>query len=428
MLYRRLLWPTILLITVGLLNYLCRKRLLYGYADLFSYNQLYGTKDQLRITGIERSGQDSLIIRFDGASITKSNHFEVYCGREKIFDGTSPFLTIRPYTALKTYFIRVNSTDSLHLDIEFPRNSGRPQGLPDVTTSSVVVGSDEPHNLGDWCWNASDTSRIEEVRHYLQDSMNITARDNSREKVVKISRYIFSVTAGRHGTPTDSMAGLNPLDQLTCVRKGLSGVNCNNFATLLSFFSNRAGVPTRFIQTGTAVDGVTNGVHGVNEVYLKENRCWAFVDLTDGIVFVKKKDKFLNVLDIQRLLRYDTGDTLMLAWQYRRDSLTAKDSLVYLPFTEASFFAKQDLHPSNTFIFFYGNYQELTTSRNPMEKIRNFFYPRPFYVLYSDNMPSTNYQFYIRLASTYIFLGVFFVWTGIGLANLLARRRSRDGR
>jgi len=413
MLRRKFLWLTVLLLVIGILNYLCRKKLPYGYADILSYNQLYGAPDQLRITGIGRSGTDSLAIRFDGASVREHNHFEVYCDSVKISDGESSSLMIRPSTALKTYFIKINSKDSLRINIEFPRDSasGKPSDpgkyIPEITTSSVVVGAGDLHSPMDWSADAplSDRdSQGKEIAHYLHDSMKIREDDNSEERVLKISKYIFSLTGDKYGTPTDSMARLQPMEQLNCVRAGLSRLYCGNYSSIFAFFSNKAGVPARYIESGTLTDGIVNGPHVVNEVYLKEYKEWAYVDLTDGIVFVKKKDRFLNAVDIQRLLRYDTGDSTMVAGQYR------KDSLVRVPFAAASFFTKDAFNGSNTITFYYGNYQRLVSARNPIEKIRNFFYPRAYYALYSDNMHLINSQFCLRLYSTYIFLAVFLLW------------------
>jgi hypothetical protein len=206
---------------------------------------------------------------------------------------------------------------------------------------------------------------------------------------------------------------LQPIAQLNCVRAGLSRLWCGNYGNIFAFFSNKAGVPTRYIESGNITNGVLNGPHVVNEVYLKEYRRWAFVDLTDGIVFVKKNKQFLNALDIQRLLRYEANDSTMLAWQYH------KDSLVGVPFAIASFFAKNAFNSSNILTFYYGNYQRLVTSHNPMEKIKNFFYPGAYYALYSDNMNLVNYQFYLRLYSSYIFLAVLFIW---GLSVLYCLR------
>ncbi|HTI09663.1 MAG TPA: hypothetical protein VL832_13935 [Puia sp.] len=415
------LWLTLLLLAVGILNYWCRKKLPYGYAEVLSYNQLYSVPDQLRIIDFRRAGKDSLLLRFEGAAIKEQNHFEVYCDGIPTLDRVSSALTIKPAAGLKKYFIKINSTDTVTINIEFlPDTGSGPAMATEITTTTLLTGTTDLRRPEVWSENAplsAADSPATTLARYLQDSMRINKYDPSEEKVLKISKYILSVTGGKYGTPSDSMAGLSPIAQLECVRAGRSKLFCGNYGRIFAFFSDKAGVPARYIESGTLTNGILNGPHVVNEVYLKEYNKWAYVDLTDSIVFVKKNDQFLNAVDILRLLRYDRDDPETIAWSRHGDSL------VRLPFGQASFFARNAFNPSNRLIFYYGNYARLVSARNPIEKIRNFLYPAPYYALYSDNISGTNGQFYLRLYSTYILLALFLIWVGLLLKIVQVRLR-----
>ena len=86
---KRFLWLSLILFAVGILNYWCRKKLPYGYAEGLSYNQLYTVPDQLRITSLRLAGKDSLLFHFEGAAIKEQNHYEVYCDGIRTLDRLS---------------------------------------------------------------------------------------------------------------------------------------------------------------------------------------------------------------------------------------------------------------------------------------------------------------------------------------------------
>ncbi|MES1249390.1 MAG: transglutaminase-like domain-containing protein [Chitinophaga rupis] len=405
---RKFLWLTLLFFAVGILNYWCRKKLPYGYGELLSYYQLYSVPDQLRISTFLQTGKDSLLLRFEGANIKERNHFEVYCDGVKTVDQTSSLLTFKPVAALKKYFIKINSADTVSINIEFTPDTGNGRAVAtEITTNTILSGINDLRRPEVWTANtplSAPDSSATTVARYLRDSMKIGKDDPSEEKVLKISRYILSVTRARYGTPVDSMAGLPPIAQLEVVRSGRSKLFCGNFGRIFAFFSDKAGIPARYIESGILTGGILNGPHVVNEVYLKEVHRWAYVDLTDSIVFVKRNDQFLNAVDLFRLLRYGSDDPATIAWSW------SKDSLVHLPFGQASFFAKKSFNPSNRLTFYYGNYDRLVSAHNPIEKIRDFLYPAPYYALYSDTISGTNGQFYLRLYSSYLLIALALIW------------------
>jgi hypothetical protein len=403
-----------LLLLLGLLNFLFRKRIPFAYADRLSYNSLYAVKEQFNITYLGKLGEDSILMRFGGVNSSSQNDFQVFCGDKKIVETRAPDLRMRPYPSSHRYKVRVNNNDSFDIQIEMFHGDT----IPWFTLFQPVVKEDLP-STAHWVWNeASDPTAYDQgyAERILRDSMQIRQDQTSREKVVRIARYLLSRTVAKRGIPADTMTRLSPVSQWRCVLSGKSLLFCSNYCRILAYFSNRAGVPCRVIECGSLMNGLANGDHMSNEVYLAEAGLWAYVDLMDANVFVRKNDRFLNAIDVQRLLRYDGPDPGFTALHYRGDSL------VELPFREASLVARDFFNPNNDFIFYYGNYSRLVVSRNPWDKLLNFLYPRPFYAVYSDKRDFPGYPFYIRLVTQIVFiagLAAWLLWGGFILVRRL---------
>jgi hypothetical protein len=144
----------------------------------------------------------------------------------------------------------------------------------------------------------------------------------------------------------------------------------------------------------------------VNEVWLKEYGCWAYADLTDGIVSVTKDGRFLNTLDIQRLLQYPM-DSSQMALHYEGDSLVSR------PFKKVGASAVKAFDRNTVFTYYYGRYRRLASPENIAEKIKSLLSPEAYYAFYSDDYSPVNYHFYLRVFFGYLFLLVGLLWLGM---------------
>ncbi|HEV2482667.1 MAG TPA: hypothetical protein VGS79_23540 [Puia sp.] len=409
---KRFLVCTGLLLLLGMVNFLFRKKVRTAYADLLSYNSLYAVKEQFNITYLGRLGNDSILMRFGGGDISVQNDFQVFCGDKKISETRASELRMRPYPAVNRYKVKVNHRDSFDIQIEMFHGDT----IPWFSLSKPVLNADL-HSVADWAWKVTPdlTAGDDEdfARRILKDSMQTTPELTSREKVLRIAKYLLSRTVEKRGTPADTMADISPLAQWRCVLSGRSLLYCANYSVIMAYFSNLAGVPCRIIECGSQVNGLANEDHMFNEVYLAEEGQWAYVDLMDANVFVQKNGHLLNAIDVQRLLRYDGPDPGFTALHYQGDSL------VELPFREASWIARESFNPNTGFVFYYGNYSRLVKSRNLLEKLRNFLYTKAWYALYSDGADLPGYAFYIRLGTQIAFIAGLLVWLlWIGLQGL----------
>lgn len=410
------------LLLTGVIAFYFRKKLSDAYGHYSSYNELYLTPEGLHITRIRRLPEDQIRIAFDGAIIRPANHFEVFEKGEKILDQTAPALTLRPGQGRKDYSIKINSVDSCSIQIE----------MPEITIPSIPVLPGRLESPRVWCMFdtlSSEEAGSTDVRHYLEDSMKIRPFEPSEIKVRKIASYILSITSGKFGQPAGFMNQLSPVEQLKCVQAGRSRLLCGGYSIIFSFFANRAGAPCRYIEAGRLLEDLEYTPHVVNEVWLKEYNCWAYVDLTDGIVFATKGGHFLNTLDIQRQLRRHDLDTSYKALHYEGDSLVGRS------FEKASVAAIKAFDQNTLFTFYYGRYPHLAYPKGMIEKLKSLLSSEAYYAVYSDNHSPGNDSFYGRLFSGYIFLLVAVIWvwaafrrTGRRLRALILPVFQKNGR
>jgi hypothetical protein len=397
---KKFLFYTVIVLLVGLVNFLFRKKIAYAYADLLSYNSLYAAKEQFNITYLGRLGRDSIRMRFGGGNGLSQNDIRVFRGDRQLAETRASDLTMRPYTGVNRYRVRVDNGDSFDMQLEMFHGDSTPW----VTLFQPVLEK-APSSVADWAWQEAQASTADEefADRILRDSMQVRHEQSPREKVLRIARYLLSRTVEKRGDPTDSMTHLSPVSQWRCVLSGRSRLYCGNYCRILAWFANRVKVPCRIIECGGTMNGLAAGDHMFDEVYLSDAGGWAYVDLMDANVFVRKNGRLLNVIDVQRLLRYgpDPGFT---ALHYQGDSLAE------LPFQQASSIARDFFNPNTDFTFYYGNYLGITTPHSLWDKGRSFLYPKPYYALYSDHADHPGYPFYIRLVTQFAFAAGLLVW------------------
>ena len=126
------------------------------------------------------------------------------------------------------------------------------------------------------------------------------------------------------------------------------------------------------------------------------SKAGAYVDLTMRNIFVKKNDQFLNAAQVYSLfkLKGDNADGTVALH-------VSKDTMQEQAFNNVSDLTKYYFHPGNEFHYLYSDYFKKSFPGNIGERFINFFYHRPYYAIYSDNISFENYQFYYRLISNY---------------------------
>jgi len=408
-----------------ILNFVARKKMTYSYADLLSYNQLYEVDEQLKISQVTENKDHSVTFAFSGKGVKKHNVFKVYHKDRLLAQVSGPKLTFTPLAGTETYFIKLNEvTEHITIDLNYTpdsvfKNVGNSlSGACELTNVSIPIQERPLYSLKDWGWYFDDFEGEEKAAaRYLKDSMKILPTDPSITRVMKIAGYILQTSKGMDGTPTDTMTKLSPIDQLEYARAGKSKIWCGIYTAVFSYFACRAGVPVRFIQCGNSWSAISSGDHVFNEVYIEELGQWLYVDLLAKTIFVKKGERYLNVADVQRLLKYSIDDADLVAGYFNGDSI------VLTPYKQVSSTARYYFHPNNTFYFYFGDYLKIHNPRNVFERVKKIFYPKPYYAMYGNNIGSGKSQFDFRIATTYtmvLFMGLCLVF---GLVALVIRKK-----
>ena len=397
----------ILFLTLSLLsfilNYVARKEMKYSYADQLGYNQLYMVKEQLKISQLNENKDHSVTVAFSGKGVRKENDYKVYLDNRLLTSSRGPNLTFHPVAGINKYLIRLNDVkNDIVIDLSYSPDSifkkagNKMSGGCEFVDVNIPIEQGSIYSLNDWAWHYDKFNSDEKLAAgYLKDSIKILPGDSTMARVVKIARFILERTKGMDGTPSDSIELLSPIEQLQYIHAGRSKIWCGIYASIFTYFACRAGVPTRIIECGDFRMNISSGIHVFNEVYIEEYGRWLYLDLLAKTIFVKKGGQYLNVADIHRLLKYSIDDEDLSATYFNGDSI------VQMPFNQVALTASYYFHANNTFSYYFGDYLNIQTPRNLLERGKKALYSKPYYALYGDNISSGRSQFVFRLVTNY---------------------------
>jgi hypothetical protein len=411
-----LLKLSMVLAALLLANLFLRKAEPFSYTVLLNYNQLYFDRDRIHMEDFGLSG-DSLQIRFSGnLHHEDKNSFQVYEGPSLLYQIETTGTEIRfrlDHPGLHHISIAVNgSADRIPVNIDFSPDSiftknGNSHNVAYELTSNVPAGKGPFYASKDWAVRFPGYDKTPagvQTAQILKDSIQILSLDDSKQRVLKIARFILRRTQGKEGIPTDELSALNPLEQLQSIEAGKSKAWCGNFSAIFSWFATASGLQVRIVSCGFPERGVSTGNHEFCEVYLKEEQVWAYVDLTSKNILTKCDGKWLNAIDIDRLLSYRLRDSNFLALHFE------EDSIIEIPFDKVSSLAAYYFHTNAIFSFYFGGYLEIQHPGNIFLRAIKFFYPKPYYAVYSDNLPIGNDAFFLRILTNYLLAAGCIIW------------------
>jgi hypothetical protein len=355
--------------------------------EALTYNQLYTTSDGLSIKSIGQEGDSILIISFAGKMVRDNNHFKVFYKDSLIKEAHSPGIKFTPVRGIYTYMIEINGSRKVAMTVDYtPVKVYREQHnssniIFEVTNTSVPVEQGKLHSIADWAARTPQTDGDSLVSNaYLYDSMHIAKTDGTVEKTLKIARYVLSNLNDAYGAPPDTLSRMDALSQFIYARKTWSYVWCGNHGAIFSFFAERAGIPVRSVVSGRKYGPVSAGDHFFNEVYLKEFNYWAYVDLSTKNIFVKNHDRYLNTIDISRLMKYTIADSGLTSLRFAKGAITS------VPLHQADDQEKYYFHASNRFEFYFSDaFERMAAPKNIINRIKNLFQGKPYYAVCTDN-------------------------------------------
>ena len=153
---------------------------------------------------------------------------------------------------------------------------------------------------------------LAEAKTMIYREMGVLKDEDTSEKIVKISKYLYERIEQFSGIPSDSMKYLSPLAQYKLIISGKDGAWCHNYAVIYTFFMTAAGIPTRLVSVEGEIDQVKIAGHIFAESFVKEKNKWAFSDMNSGLFL--SEDASGNPYDTIELLHLKASDSLEKAF------------------------------------------------------------------------------------------------------------------
>lgn len=420
---------TVLLLLAFLFNYFTRKKLPFAHADVADYNLLYTTSDNIYVKKLGVIN-DSLDILF-GGDVKDVNNYAVSWHNSNgsdsgIINYTGKSLRYKPLPS-KPQIIAVKLNDdtrSYSINVSYTpeavyRQAGNSGTLEyEVTSADMAIEPAVVRDVLDWMpeeWVKADGS----VQSFVTDSAGIRNNDSTVQKLLKIGRAVLGNMPPDNGLPSDSVSALHPLKQLELAKAGKVNLWCGNYVTMFGCLAAAAGIPYRTVQVGGAKKDIGLGNHVFCEAYLKEEKQWAYVDLTNNSILLKQGDRYLNAIDLQRLLTYPGGTDQVNSYMVQGDSIHI------VPFNKNSANAKYYFHQNTRYTFFYKDYNSKYSNPSLLQRVKNLFLARPVYAVYSDNLPGRNQHFLARIISNYILVAVAVAWFLLLVSVIVRSLRKR---
>jgi hypothetical protein len=427
---------TVLLLIAFLFNYFTRKKLPFAHADVADYNLLYTTSDNIYIKKLGVIN-DSLDILF-GGNVKDVNRYTVSWHNSRPGNGTDSGIlsttgkSLRykpPPSKPQVIEVRLNDdTCSWSMNVSYTpeevyRQAGNSSTLEyEVTSAGIAVEPSVVREVLDWTpenWTQDKRIPFSSVQNFLADSAGIQKNETTVQKILKIGRIVLGKMPPDYGLPSDTVSALHPLQQLQQAKAGRVNLWCGNYVAIFGCLASAADIPNRIVLVGGAKKNLGLGNHVFCEAYLKEEKQWVYVDLTNNTILLQQGNRYLNVIDLQRLLRYPGGTDQVNCFT------AAGDSINIVPFNTRSMNARYYFHQNTLFTFFYKDYNAKYSNPSLLQRIKNLFLTRPMYAVYSDNLPGRNYHFQARIFSNYLLAAVAVAWFLLLLRTIIRSLRKR---
>jgi hypothetical protein len=198
------------------------------------------------------------------------------------------------YTASETYRKKGNSSGDNYY----------------ITESNYPIITHKKYGIYDFAYREELYKKedLAEAKTMIYGEMGVIKDEETTEKIVKISRYLYERIEQFSGIPSDRMKYLSPLAQYKLIISGKDGAWCHNYAVIYTFFMTAAGIPTRLVSVEGEIDQVKIAGHIFAESFVKEKNKWAFSDMNSGIFLAE--DVNGNPCDTIELFRFKDSDSL----------------------------------------------------------------------------------------------------------------------
>jgi hypothetical protein len=312
-------------------------------------------------------------------------------GKEQTATGMKPSFRIdTTLAALHAYrLIPVGHPDMLPIEIsiqfygeEFYRSLGMKHNDVYIVRSNVPCGEFEQFSVNDWVddYRYVGESALADADRVLHNELGIRDTDATLARMEKLFPYLRKKLKGSGGVPKDDERWMDPYRLFGEMASGTGKGWCTQNAQVYVFWANRAGIPTRFVfGARTQDDRIVYTGHSWAESYIREQHRWAFVDLSQGELYVTNRDgQVLNTAELFHMNQLNAFDSTSVkiyadwAWE-KKPGITGKDTLVTVPFALCNQFYRSEFTPHSIF-----KYRRPPNVEDVREIYSGFFSDRTF--------------------------------------------------
>jgi hypothetical protein len=322
---------------------------------------------------------------------------------------------------------------------EFYASQGMKHADVYVVRSNVPCGEFDQYSINDWVddYRYVGDAALAEVSRILHTELGIHETDPSFARMEKLFPYLRKKLKDAGGVPKDDERWMNPY-RLYCEMVAGTGKGwCTQHAQLWVFWANRAGIPTRFVfGARTQDDRIVYTGHSWAESYIREQHRWAFVDLSEGFLYITNKaNQVLNTAEIFHLNQQNAFDSTSVrvysdwAWQ-NHPGIPGKDTLVTVPFALCNEFIQTEFTPHSIL-----KYRRPPNVEDVRENYAGFFNDRTFLLgnlerylfkpqlAYSFYPTDGGHTYFIRQVLIFALLASFVFWMALLVIGRLRKSK-----
>ncbi|MEO8168232.1 MAG: transglutaminase domain-containing protein [bacterium] len=220
-----------------------------------------------------------------------------------------------------------------------------------IVRANVPCGEFEQYPISEWVddYNYVGKVGLAEVDRILRDEVKIKDGEPTFARMEKLIPYLRRKLKDSGGVPKDDERWMNAwvlYNELAC---GTGKGWCTQNAQSYVFWANRAGIATRFVFGARTQDNtIVYTGHSWAESFIPEQNRWAFVDLSQGEMYITDKNgQVLNTADIFHMNQHNAFDStfvrIYVDWGWEnKPGIPGKDTVVTVPFALCNEFYRSE--------------------------------------------------------------------------------------
>jgi len=311
-----------------------------------------------------------------------------------------------------------------------------------IVRANVPCGEFEQYTVGDWVddYRYVGEKGLADAGSILRDEVGVHVTDPTFTKMEKLVPYLRKKLKGSVGIPKDDERWMNPWllynEMITGTGKGW----CTQNAQVYVFWANQAGIPTRFVFGARTQDNtiVFTG-HAFAESYIREQNRWAYVDLSQGQIYItNKQGEVLSTADLFHLNQHNAFDSTLAriyvdqTWE-KLPGVSRTDTVMSVPFPLCNALVREEFTAHSIFKYrrppnvedvreiYTGFFKDWTFLAGNLE--RYLFKPQLAYSFY----PTEGGQTYLLRRALFLgLLAAFLLWIGAVMLARVKRGRKRS--